>query len=56
MRGANLLNADLSWAILIETNFSLANNLTIDSSIFYAFFWKTILPDGTIEVEPRYSG
>ncbi|WP_442947614.1 pentapeptide repeat-containing protein [Nostoc sp.] len=56
LRGANLFQADLSMALLIETNFASAINFNISyENTDGAFFWKTILPDGTVEVGPRYN-
>ena len=52
-RGADVSRADLSGAILIEANFGSSEGF---GSIHFdkTFFWKTILPDGSIVSEPCY--
>jgi len=53
LRGANLFQANLTWAILIETNLGNATNwdmVLVDRT----FLWKTILPDGTVQIDPIY--
>jgi uncharacterized protein YjbI with pentapeptide repeats len=56
LRGAECNFANFSQSVLIETKLSGAKNVTIKPpETFFAFFWKTIMPDGTVEVGPRYS-
>jgi hypothetical protein len=43
----------IKYAFLIETNFGSVKNWSM--VIFdRTFFWKVILPDGTVEVGPTY--